>query len=119
MPMTKEGAKAYKPRRPEMTMTDVMTESDRKAVKAKKAEMKDEADREKAGKAYDEASKNMKKGGKVKAAPGGKKSGRAMQAVAARAVKSHEKRMHKSMASGGSVRGDGCAQRGKTKGAMR
>ena len=57
----------------------------------------------------------MKKGGKVKA----KKPSRAMQAVAARAVKSHEKRMHKGMASGGSVRGDGCAVKGKTKGTMR
>jgi hypothetical protein len=39
-----------------------------------------------------------------------------MQKIAARAVKSHEKRMHKGMAKGGSV--DGCATRGKTKGHM-
>ena len=39
-----------------------------------------------------------------------------MQKIAARAVKSHEKRMHKRMAKGGSV--DGCATRGKTKGHM-
>ena len=48
-----------------------------------------------------------------------KKDAPMMKKVAAKAVKGHEKRMHKSMASGGSVRGDGCAQRGKTKGAMR
>ena len=47
----------------------------------------------------------FKKGGKV-----------SMKAVAAKAVKSHEKRMHKGMAKGGSV--DGCATRGKTKGRM-
>ena len=50
--------------------------------------------------------KGMKKGGKV-----------SMKAVAAKAVKSHEKRMHgKKMSGGGSVRGDGCATRGKTRG---
>jgi len=36
--------------------------------------------------------------------------------VANKAVKSHEKRMHKGMSGGGSVRGDGCATRGKTRG---
>ena len=53
----------------------------------------------------------MKKGGAVAKA---KKSGRAMQAVAARAVKGHEKRMHgKKMSCGGSVsRGGGAATRG-------
>ena len=75
----------------------------------------------------------MKEGGKVKGMhrmPDGKmmknsahddmkKDAPMMKKVAAKAVKGHEKRMHKSMASGGSVRGDGCAQRGKTKGAMR
>jgi hypothetical protein len=76
---------------------------------------------------------DMKHGGKVKGMhrmPDGKmmknsahddmkKDAPMMKKVAAKAVKGHEKRMHKSMASGGSVRGDGCAQRGKTKGAMR
>ena len=38
--------------------------------------------------------------------------------VASKAVKAHEKRMHKGMSGGGSVRGDGCATRGKTKGRM-
>ena len=42
-----------------------------------------------------------------------------MQKVAAKAVKGHEKRMHK-MAKGGSAssRADGCAVKGKTKGTM-
>jgi len=50
----------------------------------------------------------------------GGKVGPKMQQVAARAVKGHEKRMHgsKKMAAGGSVRGDGCAVKGKTKGRM-
>jgi len=49
----------------------------------------------------------------------GKNMARAtMQKVASRAVKSHEKRMHKGMSGGGSVRGDGCATRGKTRGRM-
>jgi len=50
--------------------------------------------------------KGMKKGGKV-----------SMKAIAKKAVKSHEKRMHgKKMSGDGSVRGDGCAIRGKTRG---
>jgi hypothetical protein len=42
-----------------------------------------------------------------------------MKKVAAKAVKSHEKSMHK-MAAGGtaSSRADGCATKGKTKGTM-
>lgn len=42
-----------------------------------------------------------------------------MKKVAAKAVKGHEKRMHK-MAGGGtaSSRADGCAVKGKTKGTM-
>ena len=56
--------------------------------------------------------------GKGKMAKGGK-VGPKMQQIAARAVKGHEKRMHapKKMATGGSI--DGCAVKGKTKGAMR
>ena len=47
----------------------------------------------------------------------GGKVGPKMQAVAARAVKGHEKRMHgKKMAAGGSI--DGCAVKGKTRGRM-
>jgi len=60
----------------------------------------------------DDGSVGMKKGGNVKGTPNGK-----MQQIAAKAVKGHEKRMHKGMASGGSI--DGCAVKGKTKGAMR
>ena len=81
----------------------------------------------------DDGSVGLKHGGNVKGMhrmPDGKmmknsahddmkKDAPMMKKVAAKAVKGHEKRMHKSMASGGSVRGDGCAQRGKTKGAMR
>jgi hypothetical protein len=83
----------------------------------------------------DDGSVGMKKGGMTKGMhrmPDGKmmkdsahkkaggKVGPKMQAVAARAVKGHEKRMHgsKKMAHGGSVRGDGVAVRGKTKGRM-
>ncbi len=74
---------------------------------------------------------DMKHGGKVKGMhrmPDGKmmknsahddmkKDAPMMKKVAARAVKSHEKRLHKGMASGGSI--DGCAVKGKTKGTMR
>jgi len=57
-------------------------------------------------KKYQESGGGYKKGGKV-----------SMKAVAAKAVKAHEKRMHgKKMSGGGSVRGDGCATRGKTRG---
>ena len=79
----------------------------------------------------DDGSVGLKHGGKVKGMhrmPDGKmmkdsahkdakKDAPMMKKVAARAVKGHEKRMHKGMASGGSI--DGCAVKGKTKGAMR
>ena len=79
----------------------------------------------------DDGSVGMKHGGKVKGMhrmPDGKmmknsahddmkKDAPMMKKVAAKAVKGHEKRMHKGMASGGSI--DGCAVKGKTKGAMR
>ena len=53
--------------------------------------------------------KGMKKGGSVK-----KKPMRAMQTIAAKAVKGHEKRMHgKKMSGGGSCRGGGAATKGK------
>jgi hypothetical protein len=78
---------------------------------------------------------SFKKGGKVmNENKMMKKEGRGMakadmQKVAGKAVKKHEKAMHgmkkggmacgtKKYATGGSVRGDGCAQRGKTKGRM-
>ena len=69
-------------------------------------------------KSYEKSGGGYKKGGAVAKA---KKSGRAMQAVAARAVKGHEKRMHgKKMSCGGSVsRGGGAATRGtKFRGVM-
>ena len=51
----------------------------------------------------------MKKGGSVK-----KKPMRAMQTIAAKAVKGHENRLHgKKMAGGGSCRGGGAATKGK------
>jgi hypothetical protein len=79
----------------------------------------------------DDGSVGMKHGGKVKGMhrmPDGKmmknsahddmkKDAPMMKKVAAKAVKGHEKRMHKGMASGGSI--DGCAVKGKTKGTMR
>jgi hypothetical protein len=40
-----------------------------------------------------------------------------MAKVAAKAVKGHEKRMHK-MAKGGMARADGCVSKGHTKGTM-
>ena len=70
--------------------------------------------------------RGMKKGGSVNENKMMKKMGRgmtkaAMQKVASKVVKGHEKRMH-GMQKGGSVsaskRADGCAQRGKTKGRM-
>jgi len=80
----------------------------------------------------DDGSVGLKHGGNVKGMhrmPDGKmmkdsahkdakKDAPMMKKVAAKAVKGHEKRMHKSMASGGSVRGDGCAVKGKTKGRL-
>jgi hypothetical protein len=58
----------------------------------------------------------FKKGGKVKHEDI-KKDMPMMAKVAAKAVKSHEKRMHK-MAKGGVTRADGCATKGHTKGKM-
>jgi hypothetical protein len=60
----------------------------------------------------------MKKGGKVKHEDI-KKDMPMMAKVAAKAVKGHEKRMHK-MAGGGtaSSRADGCVTKGRTKGTM-
>jgi hypothetical protein len=68
-------------------------------------------------KSYDEE-KGMKKGGKVHSDIAKDKP--MMKKVAAKAVKGHEKRMHK-MAGGGSVfrkAADGVASKGKTKGTM-
>ena len=77
-------------------------------------------------KSAQEESGPFKKGGSVKESAMMKKMGRgmtkaAMQKVASKVVKGHEKRMH-GMAKGGSVsaskRADGCAVKGKTRGRM-
>jgi hypothetical protein len=68
MPMTPKAAKAYKARRPEMTLDDVVTPEIRERRKATVAEAKDEAAQEAAGKAYDKAMpspERFAKGGKV------------------------------------------------------
>jgi len=93
MPSTSPaGMRGYKPRRPEMTLDDVVTPE----IRAKRAMMvqgaKDAAMQDAAGAAYDKAMPSpYKKGGGVK-----------------------------KMASGGSAskRADGVAQKGKTKGVM-
>jgi hypothetical protein len=58
----------------------------------------------------------MKKGGKVKHSDMSKDKPM-MKAEAEKAVKGHEKRMHK-MAKGGVTRADGCVTKGHTKGKM-
>jgi hypothetical protein len=58
----------------------------------------------------------FKRGGKVKHEDI-KKDMPMMAKVAAKAVKGHEKRMHK-MAKGGVTRADGCVSKGHTKGKM-
>jgi len=58
----------------------------------------------------------MKKGGKVKHSDMSKDASM-MKAEAEKAVKGHEKRMHK-MAKGGVTRADGCITKGHTKGKM-
>jgi hypothetical protein len=58
----------------------------------------------------------MKKGGNVKHSDMSKDKPM-MKAEAAKAVKGHEKRMHK-MAKGGVTRADGCITKGHTKGKM-
>jgi hypothetical protein len=62
------------------------------------------------------AVRGMKKGGKVKH-DDMKQDMPMMAKVAAKAVKGHEKRMHK-MAGGGVTRADGCVSKGHTKGKM-
>ena len=90
MPMTPEAAKKYKPRRPDVTIDDIVTPE----ARAKRKEMMDAAADEAAGAAagatYDKLTTVGKaKGGKVK------------------------------MSSGGYTKAaDGIAQRGKTRGKM-
>ena len=88
MPMTPKAAKAYKARRPEMTLDDVVTPEIRERRKAMVQGAKDESAQDAAGKAYDKAMpspERFAKGGSVGSA---------------------------------SKRADGCAQRGKTRGKM-
>ena len=88
MPMTPAAAKKYKPRRPDVTIDDVITPETRakmEEAKAEAADAKAAADNEAA---YNKSS-NMKKGGMTKMAGGGY----------VRAA-------------------DGIAQRGKTRGTM-
>ena len=59
---------AYKPRRPGMTMDDVMTSEGRATRERLKAGAKDEKDRAAAGRAYDKAAGYMN-GGMVKSTP--------------------------------------------------
>lgn len=60
--------------------------------------------------------KKFKEGGKMKHSDMSKDMPM-MKATAEKAVKGHEKRMHK-MAKGGVTRADGCATKGHTKGKM-
>lgn len=88
MPMTPKAAKAYKPRRPEMTLDDVVTPQTRERRKDMVQETKDAAAQEAATREYDKAMpspERFAKGGSVGSA---------------------------------SKRADGCAQRGKTRGKM-
>ena len=69
MPMTPAAAKKYKPRRPDVTIDDVVTPETRakmQEAKAEAADAKTAADNEAA---YNKAS-NLKKGGYVRAADG-------------------------------------------------
>lgn len=88
MPMTPKAAKAYKARRPEMTLDDVVTPEIRERRKAMAQEAKDESAQDAATKAYDKAMpspERFAKGGSVGSA---------------------------------SKRADGCAKRGHTRGKM-
>lgn len=87
MPMTPAAAKKYKPRRPDVTIDDVITPETREKMKDAKAEAADAKTAADNEAAYNKASK-LKKGGSVK-----------------------------KMAAGGYTRAaDGIAQRGKTRG---
>jgi hypothetical protein len=89
MPMTPEAAKKYKPRRPDVTIDDVITPETRAKMQEAKENAADQAAGSAAGAAYEKARTTMKKGGKVK------------------------------MSAGGYTRAaDGIAQRGKTRGKM-
>lgn len=81
MPMTPQAAKAYKPRRPGVTLEDVVTPEQRARRAAAIEEARDAAMLPKQDKAYDEARTTpYRKGGYVKSADGcatkGKTKGR-------------------------------------------
>jgi hypothetical protein len=105
MPMTPAAAKKYKPRRPDVTIDDVITPETRakmEEAKAEAADAKTAADNEAA---YNKAS-GMKKGGITSKFMSFSKTGKpaGMKSV-------------KKMADGGYVRAaDGIAARGKTRG---
>tara|TARA_R110000803_G_scaffold45954_1_gene96542 strand:+ start:183 stop:596 length:414 start_codon:yes stop_codon:yes gene_type:complete len=107
-------------------LLDNANDAERKAYEAgkKTGEYKKGGKIEEYGGAETYKSKAAMKKHEAKESPAMEKSekmmGRMAQKTAARAVKGHEKRMHgsKKMATGGSVRGDGVAIRGKTKGRL-
>jgi len=75
---------------------------DEKVEADNKAKEKDAEERARKYRTDAMMEKGMKKGGKV-----------SMKAIAKKAVKSHEKRMHKGMSGGGSVKGYGMARGGR------
>ena len=70
MPMTPAAAKKYKPRRPDVTIDDVVTPETRAKRKEMMDAAADEAAGAAAGAAFEKARTTMKKGGYVKAADG-------------------------------------------------
>lgn len=58
MPMTPEAAKKYKPRRPEMTLDDVVTPAERERRARDVQEAKDTADQPKIDEAYNKSVKS-------------------------------------------------------------
>ena len=77
MPMTPQAAKAYKPRRPGMTLEDVVTPEERARRAAAIQEARDAAMQPKIDKAYEAARTTpYRSGGYVKAADGIAKKGR-------------------------------------------
>lgn len=90
MPMTPEAAKRYKPRRPEMTLDDVVTPTERERRARDVQEAKDMADQPKTDKAYMESLTSTE--------PTRKASGGSVGSASSRA--------------------DGICQRGKTRGKM-
>jgi hypothetical protein len=77
MPMTPAAAKKYKPRRPDVTIDDIITPETRAKMEDAKAEAADAKASAEAGAAYDKATTVGKKnGGYVRAADGIAKRGK-------------------------------------------